>query len=162
MFLPLLYAFCFLTVAFSIGMFFTTKLLRSVILLALVVVSSAILFDIMGQEIIAVLQLLIFVGGLSTYFIVAFGAGQETRKQSPRLATGLIVAFALIGVSMVYYVLKYYPAGYAHQNTVISFLAQAFNAYYAYLYLLVFMLFASAVGSVLVIRRFAKIKRVFT
>ena len=66
-----------LAVIASIFIFLQKRLIHAVLFLAIVFVSSSIIFLLLGQTLIAVLQMLIFVGGLSTYLIVAVATEEK-------------------------------------------------------------------------------------
>ncbi len=149
------YAFIVLavfTVGAAIAMFFQRSLLRSVTALTLSFVGSAVIFYIIGQDLIALLQLLVFVGGLSTYLIIAVSSENREVKKLPRLMVLAIIFTA--GLSIVF-VSPFAAAQNAADIQVYA--ATAFNNYYQLLFVIALALFGAAMASVLVIRKFVRL-----
>ncbi|MDE1874081.1 MAG: NADH-quinone oxidoreductase subunit J [Candidatus Micrarchaeota archaeon] len=142
------------TVGSGAALFLQKRLMRSVIFLALAAVGSSLIFIYIGQTLVALLQLLVFVGGLSTYLIVAVAAEEKQVKMrnvfvfaasAIVLAVGFVAALSGLGPTQV--------SGNAFSGAAQN----AFSEYYAVLFASVFLLFAVAVGSVAVIKKFAKL-----
>ena len=62
----------------GIAIFYQKSIMRAVIALSISFVASSLIFFILNQQFIALLQLFVFVGGMSTYLIVAVSS--EYRK----------------------------------------------------------------------------------
>ncbi len=131
------------------------RVLHAVAALALVFTESALIFLYLNQILLALLQLLVFVGGLSTYLIVAIAAEEHINKmENAPVFIALSVIF-FVGASTL---LTYLPATIPPQsNDIVSVAASVFQADYAFLYLAVLLLFAGAIGSTLVARRVVKL-----
>ncbi|MGC8710240.1 MAG: hypothetical protein ACP5RF_01345 [Candidatus Micrarchaeia archaeon] len=146
------------TLASAIVMLLSRKLLRAVIALAFAFTGSSLIFLMLQQSILALLQLFVFVGGLSTYLIVAVAAEPKLSKNMnarnfAAAATALLIAFFFI----------VYKFAYANTTTSTysgSFVTSAGIAighYYALLGIIIFLPFASAIGSILLIKRLTKV-----
>ncbi len=157
----LLLASCILVVLFSLGIFISRRLLRSVILLALAAVGSAALLAIIGEELIAILQMLVFVGGISTYMIVSFGSEPELKRQSAKSEAARLIAFlasfVLLSALLVYsFAGATYGSASQQQADLLAYVASAFDKYYLFMYLLLLMLFAVVISSILAVKRFIR------
>ncbi|MGC8676307.1 MAG: NADH-quinone oxidoreductase subunit J [Candidatus Micrarchaeia archaeon] len=144
-----------LVFAASAGVFFTKSLLRAVVLFALVATGSAILFALAGQSLAGVLQLVVFVGGISTYFVLSFSSDEKrTQEFGVGGAAARIIAIAIIGAAVAGALLLAEPGAQAPaiQNSFATYASAALSSYYPVLYLIVLLLFAVALGSVLVMR----------
>ena len=143
------------TVTASVAIFLPKKLLHSVIFLALTATASSLILLYMGQVLIAVLQLLVFVGGLSTYLVVAVAAEEKNAKLSSKMRLSVASCAVILVLSLLLYKI---PAPQAGSGGSFSAAAQlAFSSYYALLFASVFLLFASAIGSVLVMKKFSRL-----
>ncbi|MGC8671466.1 MAG: NADH-quinone oxidoreductase subunit J [Candidatus Micrarchaeia archaeon] len=156
----LLLASCLLLVLFSLGIFLSRRLLRSVILLALAAIGSAALLAVIGEEIIAILQILIFVGGISTYMVVAFGSEPELKRQSAKTEKIRLVAFlgsfVLLSALLVFIFVGATYGSASQQADLLAYVSSAFDKYYLFLYLLLLMLFAVTISSILAVKRFIR------
>lgn len=142
-----------ITACFGIAVFLERKLIRAVIYLAFAAISSALIFLYLGQAFIAMLQILVFVGGLSTYLIVAVATEEKSRKMPSNLS---FAVFAVVS-ALILFQLTYSSASPSTSPAdFVSSAQQAFSSYYALFYICVLLLFASALGSVLVLKRFTK------
>ena len=74
------YLFAVLTVLASLLVFVQRKLVHAVLALTTAFSASAILFLILNQPFIALLQILVFVGGLSTYLMVSLSNEEKNRR----------------------------------------------------------------------------------
>lgn len=142
------------TIIFGLALFIQRKLMHSVIFLALAATASAFIFLYLGQVLVAMLQLLIFVGGLSTYLIVAIATEERHVKMSN--AAAFFAVSLVIAVGLFYSVFNLQEG--AHAGNSFSTVAQgAMSQYYALLFAAIFLVFAVSIGSVVVIKRFAKL-----
>ena len=152
----LLIALVLVTLVPAVLVFLERRLMNAVLCLAASAVGSALLFLYLGQTLVALLQLFVFVGGLSTYLVVAVAS----EKGPVKMLDGATFFFALVVIAAALaLVLNGIGFGQQQQQAVNSFSASAetaFGSQYALLYASVFLLSATAVGSVLVLRRFSK------
>jgi NADH:ubiquinone oxidoreductase subunit 6 (subunit J) len=146
----------------AILIFLRRKPLDSVICLAVAAAGSSLLFIYLGQTLVALLQLFVFVGGLSAYLVISTSL-QEKSVNAPLLGRALYWVKFFVAAVVVAAVLSLVllgigtgqqqaPAG----NSFSSAAETAFGGQYALLYVSAFLLFAAAAGSVLTLRRFLK------
>jgi NADH:ubiquinone oxidoreductase subunit 6 (subunit J) len=142
------------TIASALLVFLFRKIVHSVLALTAAFIMSAVIFLYLGQTLIALLQALIFVGGLSTYLIVAIGVEEKGQKYSdPRvfLLTTIILA---AGFSIM--ALQSGNPTPAAQNIMQDSAAASLQSYYALIFAAVLLLFSAAMGSVIFIKKFVK------
>ncbi len=144
--------FAVFTVGAALAVFFQRSLMRAVAALTVSFVGSAVIFYVIGQGFIALLQLLVFVGGLSTYLIVAVSS--EHREFGSR---SILVALAVlfeIGLSVMLIGLQ---PGQQQSAGASGYMAAALAGYWPLLFVIALALFGAAMASVLVIRRFVRL-----
>ena len=145
-----------LVVIASIMIFVQKKIIYSVLSLTAVFLGSAVVFYLLGQTFIAILQLIIFVGGLSTYVMVAVATEEKNLKMISLPFFFIIAIIFFAGLALI---LNYLPG----QNPTAAnpdFLvtaASALQSDYVLLYLMVLLLFAVTIGGTLVIKRFSRL-----
>jgi NADH:ubiquinone oxidoreductase subunit 6 (subunit J) len=143
-----------IAVAPGVALFLQKKLIHSVVFLAIAAAASTLIFLYLDQVLVALLQLLVFVGGLSTYLIVAIAAEEKQVKLASRVR--FLLATVMIAAVLSALLLSL-PAGVAAGNDFSSVAQASFSDYFALLLIAVLLIFASAVGSVLVIKKFARL-----
>ncbi len=155
----ILLAFCTLLLISSAGVFITRRLLRSVVLLAVLSIIIAVIFALLGQALIGILQLIIFIGGLSTFFIVAFGSEPERAlRKHEGIFVGEFLAFAIaFGLLLIYAFVKFIPNEQVAESSFMQSVVSAFSQYYLFFYFLSIFVFLISFGSLLVIRRLLKV-----
>ncbi len=143
------------TIAASMLVFLRNKLLHAVIFLATCSLGSALIFLYLGQVLVALLQLLVFVGGLATYLIVAVAAEE---KKLIKLASKVRFVFAAIVIALVLLIFLPLPPNPQNAGNDFSAVAEAgFSSYYIILFAAVLLLFAVGIGSVLIIKKSSKL-----
>lgn len=159
MFLEIAYAAALLlTLGPALLLFVSRRLVHSVMLLAAAFAGSALFFFIMGEPFIALLQFFVFVGGFSTYLMVALAA--EERESPPPKNIYLILLAAVMGLGFYALMGGIAPEAASGSGSGSIFMASAvaaFTDYFPLLYLAVLLLAAGALGSVLVIRHFVRL-----
>ena len=145
-----------LAVIASISIFLQKKLIHAVLSLAIAFVSSAFIFFLLGQTLMAVLQMLVFVGGLSTYLIVAVATEEKGANLiSLRWLLALSVVLSIgLSATMVLHV----PSQSASQPA--GFLGAASSALansYAMLYMILILLFSVSISGILILRKFTRL-----
>jgi len=150
--LLVLLAVIVIMLASAILIFMAKRLMRAVICLAMVALGASALFLYLGQELVALLQLFVFVGCLATYLMVAVASEEKQAKRTGILRFIFVIVVVFIAVSLS---IKEIAGGQQTGNDFASEARAVFESQYAFLYAAVFMLFASAIGSVVVIRRFS-------
>jgi NADH:ubiquinone oxidoreductase subunit 6 (subunit J) len=153
-----LYAFYFIaafTVISALAIFFQNRLIRAVVALTAAFIGSALLFLLLHQTLIAILQLIVFVGGLSTYLIVAVATELKSSKllRLPEFATA--IALLVIGLSLLVGYVPNPPS--AVTPSFLSAASEAFQSQYITLYIIVVLLFAITISGTLIIRKFTRL-----
>ncbi len=153
-----LYAFYLLaplTVISALLIFVQKKLVRAVIALSGAFLGSALLFLLLGQTLIAILMLIIFIGGLSTYLIVAVATEEKNIKLISLEYFGIIAA---VFFAFMVLLLVYLPAqASAPTPNFLNAAASAFQYGYPTLYIVVILLFSVTIAGTLIIKKFAKL-----
>ncbi|MEM0200929.1 MAG: NADH-quinone oxidoreductase subunit J [Candidatus Micrarchaeaceae archaeon] len=139
----------------SIMIFYQKSIMRAVILLTMTFAFSSIIFFILNQNFIALLQLFIFVGGMSTYLIVAVSSEYKkiNKIEFGKICIIAVIIFIAIFLSLI---------GIANNNSIntsnmTSYFAYAFQSYYPIIYASIVMLFLTSIGSILIIRKYVKL-----
>lgn len=143
-----------LTLGAGIAIFLSRRLIHSVLALTTAFIGSALVFLYLGQTFIAFLQLFIFVGGLSTYLVVAV-ASEEAKSELKTTRFVLLLVVIAIGLSALLA-----KAGLATTPSGNSFQAAAGPAlasYYPLLFALALLLFSTVIGSIMIIKRFVRL-----
>ncbi|MEM3791229.1 MAG: NADH-quinone oxidoreductase subunit J [Candidatus Micrarchaeaceae archaeon] len=135
---------------FSIAAFFQKKVLYSAIMMAFVFTMTAFLFLYLNNTAIALLQILILVGGLATYFIVAVASEEEKKSIRP---VSIILGIIIFAVLYIPFYSMNEGTPYSH-----SFSQEASGAlsFPLALYLSSFLLFMASVSTVLIIAKYRK------
>ncbi len=150
--------FAALTVSSGIFVVMSRKLIYAIIFFALASVGSAIIFALLGQELIALLQLLVFTGGLATFLIIAVATEEKNWKSQGAMHAKFLVLFSVIFAILAYFAVSLGPAYNAvYPSNVQSGAESAFSGSYMLLYAAMLLMFAAVTGSVLVLKKFAKI-----
>ncbi|MCL4364939.1 MAG: NADH-quinone oxidoreductase subunit J [Candidatus Marsarchaeota archaeon] len=149
------YAIAALVITSSILVFVQKRLIHAVIALAVVFFGSALVFFIIGQTLVALLQLVVFVGGFSTYLIVAVA----TEEKNARLIR--FPVFAVLSVLLfagIVFALQGIPSQqFGEGNNFLTAAASALATDYAMLYIMAALLFAATIGGVMIIKKFTKL-----
>ncbi len=146
------YAF---TAISALYMFLSRKLMHAVVGLALAFTGTALAFLVMGQTIIAILQMLVFVGGLSTYLVVAVAS--EERSSMMLKAQYFIVALAAMLIAVVFAMWQVPQRSIVYPSAFLASFSSALSGQYAVFYVIVALLFGTLISSVLILRRFTKL-----
>jgi NADH:ubiquinone oxidoreductase subunit 6 (subunit J) len=149
-----LIAFIAVTLAPAALMFFERKLMNAVICLGISALGSSLLFLYLGQTLVGLLQLFVFVGGLSTYLVIAM-ASEE--RHAAMLSRGRFVMAAIVVAAVLSLLLNGISSSQTQTgNSFVSSAEAAFVGQYALIYAAAFLVFATAAGSVLVMKRFSR------
>ncbi len=145
----------FIMLLSSIMIFYQRSIMRAVILLTISFGSSSAIFFILNQNFVALLQLFIFVGGMSTYLIISVFSEYKKINQVDFVKICIVAAviFSAVFLSLI---------GITNNNTLQStnmstFFAYAFESYFPLIYLAIVMLFLTSIGSILIIRKYVKL-----
>lgn len=152
--LPILLIFlAIFMVSSGIAVFLSKRLLFSVLFLAVSAIGSSLVFLYLSQTLVALLQLLVFVGSFSTYLVVAVAA--EDREEKRISVLKFVVAAVIMAAGLSYFVYGVAP-GQANENSFSQVAQVVFFDYYAPLFASVFVLFATALCSVVILKKFSK------
>ena len=145
-----------ITVASSILVFVEKRLVYAVASLATAFIGSALLFFLLGQTIIALLQLIVFVGGLSTYLIVAVSTEEKGAKLIFLPAFLAIAAVTAAGLG--YMLLGYIqPIETSSGTSFLDVASVAMQNSYALFYIMATLLAAVAISGVMIINKFIRL-----
>jgi len=151
---PILIVIALFTIAGALAVFLSRRLLHSVLALTAAFAGSAMVFLYMGQDLVALLQLFVFVGGLSTYLVVAV-AGEEAKHSLSSLRFVPVLVVLAMALSTIFL-----GSGVSASSSGNSFTAaagSAFIAYYPILFALALLLFSTVMGSIMIMKRFVRL-----
>jgi len=154
-----IFTFALITI-FTIGaaffVYLSKSIMRSAIALALTFFGGSLAILFAGESILALLQLLIFIGGLSTYFIVALSLERGKNRNANPIYFSILAI--LIASSLIIMFLQSSGPTNAQilQNGFLTSFANNEESAYYLLYIIAFLPFAGAIGSILLIRRFVR------
>ena len=137
--------------------FISKSLLHSVMSLTLAFVANSALFLAMQQPFLAIIQLFIFVGGISTYAIVGVAsAGFSKFPHTNKIA--------FIGVFIILLAMISYPI-FGMKNVAVSHnpftslqVKTGISSYIGLFYLITAMLFGIAIGSIILVKSLGRSK----
>lgn len=139
----------------SLFVFFQRKLVHAVLALTMAFSSSSMLFLVLNQPFIALLQLLVFVGGLSTYLMISL-SNEEKKAKYLRLA--LFVPLVVVLTVWFYFFAQMAFTAYTFVGgSINNTFAMALENYYPLFFIFAVLLFATALGSVLFIKKLTKL-----
>jgi len=134
------------------------RLIRAAIALAFSFIGSSFIFLILQQSVLAMLQLFVFVGGLSTYLIIAVASESKASKNiSLRNLVAAIVALFIVFSFIIYKFAYVNTSTGIYNGSFVGSAGIAIAHYYALLGIIIFLPFASAIGSILLIKRLVKV-----
>lgn len=150
------YAVAAITVVSALFVFIERKLMHAVVALSSAFFGSALLFFLLGQTMIALLQLLVFVGGLSTYLTVAIAA-EEKKARMIRLPV-FFAAAAAISAGMWLLLSGYLPQTASNAGTsFLSASASALQYSYPVFYVIAVLLFGATISGVMILKRLGRL-----
>ena len=128
------------------------ELFKAAIGLAFVFVAVSGFVLLMGQPLLALFQLFILVGGLSTYLIVAVASEGRTHFNhvDGRMFVGVFVVLAII---LTYAISVDTPQGLGSGGATVQELVSSVSNYYALMAAIAFTIFAIGIGSILLVKR---------
>lgn len=153
----MVYAALFIIVALlelssAVLVFFFRDIVHTVLSLSLLFVFNSVMFLILGQPLLALLQLFVMVGGVATYIFVGVGSASYSKFKSTDYKV-LAVAYAFILVVFLARLANVGPIE-AQQNILSSqIISQFFISDIGLVYLLTVMLFGVGFGSILLMKK---------
>jgi NADH:ubiquinone oxidoreductase subunit 6 (subunit J) len=146
--------FEFAAIAF---VFISKSLLHSVISLTLAFIVNSALFLVMGQPFLAIIQLFIFVGGISTYALV--GVASSSFSKFPHTNKAAFVAVFVIFLAVISYPLL--TANISSSGTSAFTPLQVkigITNYMGLFYLITAMLFGVAISAIILFKSLGRLK----
>ncbi len=144
-------------VLFALMIFKSKNLINAILSLTGVFFMSSMILFFLGQALVALLQLIILVGGLSTYLIVAVAS--EPSKDKKVHVWAFTLVFAVLFVILVPLAISigngYYLS--AGSGNFVLAAANDFSTYPYLFFVIALLVAASAIGSVAVIRKIVKL-----
>ncbi|MGC8622536.1 MAG: hypothetical protein ACP5SJ_00250 [Candidatus Micrarchaeia archaeon] len=142
----------------SFYIFLSRSLLHAIILLALMFIATSLLYLLLSQPLLAVVQLLVLVGGISTYLLVGTASESFSHFKHTGIALMVILALAIFTVmaypllasAVVYSFLTLYP------NTISFTMANQSEFLQTDLpifYIAALLLFGIAIGAILLYKK---------
>ncbi len=140
----------------SIAAIFVLKdFLHIGIMLAGVFLLNSLMFLILGQPLLAIIQLFILIGGITTYIVIGVAStsySEFTHTNVAKLAVASIILFAVIAYPM--HALQF---SQGHPNAFSgSGISDSISLYLPLFYILAIMIFAAAFGSIILFKRIGK------
>jgi len=144
------------TLGSAFFVYLSKSIMRSAIALAITFFGGSLAILFTGESILALMQLLIFVGGLSTYFIITLSLERE-KSRNANLIYFSILAIVIASSLIIMFMQSSEPANaqIIQNGFLTSFTNSEENTYYL-LYIIAFLPFAGAIGSIILIRRFVR------
>lgn len=141
----------------ALDIFLEKELFKSAIALAVTFAASAAVLLFLSQTLIAILQLLLLVGGLSTYLIVAVASGERKYFRHTDMRV-LVILFIVLDAVFTYVLSMASFSLVVNGNESIGLaLDLGFIEFYVLLYFIVLLLFAVSIGSILLIKKMVQI-----
>lgn len=151
---PIFLLIAIFTLGAAVSIFLFDRIIHAVIALTAAFFGSSLVFLFLGQVFAALLQLFVLVGGLSTYLIVAV-ATEERNKN--RITPSYFFIIAVLSALVLSTSVITSGSGPVGNNSFLAAATAAFQSYYLLFYAVVFLLFSTALGSILIIKRFIKL-----
>lgn len=141
-----------LEVVFASLMFYFKNILHTVLALAMLFVVNSGMFLILGQPLLALLQLFIMVGGVSTYvFVGVASSGYSKFKNTNYLA---LIAMSVVIAALFSIKTLQINTIIAQQNVVTGqLIAQSLSSNLGLIYLIAIMVFGTGIGSILLVKK---------
>lgn len=145
-----------ITLISAILIFLQKKLIHAVVALSAAFLGSALLFFLIGQTLIALLQLIVFVGGFSTYLIVAVATEEKSANLISLRHFAILAVILFVGMAAL--LLQYLPSTITNASTgFLNAASSAFQSSYALFYVMLVLLFSISISGVLIIRKFTRL-----
>lgn len=151
------YAFTVVSAAAVVSMlmiFISRRMLYAMLSFSSLLICIALLLVILGLPLLALLQLFIMVGGVSTYLFVGVSSENLSRFKHTGLPILLVLSIALVALPL--YRLSGVQLGSGSYVLTSSFIAQSVRADLALFYMIALMLFGVGIGSIIIIKMLAR------
>lgn len=149
--------FALIGIAAGIVVLIQRSLFKAAIALAIVFVAVSGFIFLTSQTMVTLLQLFVLVGGLSTYLIVAVASERQATFRHVDIGV-LATVFVVLGAVMFYATVNATQNAQSQSAPMInSEISVAIGANMALLGAVVFLMFALAIGSIMLIKRVVKL-----
>jgi NADH:ubiquinone oxidoreductase subunit 6 (subunit J) len=141
-----------ITIVSAFAIFISRSILKSALALAFVFIAVSAVLLLLGQAVIATIQLFILVGGLSTYIILAVASETKPNKSKTNMKIFtilFIVIFAVTSYSILPSILSINTA----QTNIYAAITYAMSQYLLPIYAIILFMFSVAIGSIIIIKR---------
>ncbi|MGC8537944.1 MAG: hypothetical protein ACP5MZ_03095 [Candidatus Micrarchaeia archaeon] len=135
-----------------IAVFKLKDILHAAIALASVFFANSIMFLFVGQDLLAILQLFIMIGGVSTYIFVGVASGSFSRFKHTSYV-GLAAVSIILAAVLIYPLLALGSSATASNALTGSEISADMSSSIQYLYFIVVFVFAVSIGAVIVMKR---------
>ena len=130
-------------------------LLHIGIMLAAIFLLNSLMFLILGQPLMAIIQLFILIGGITTYFVI--GVASTSYSKFPHTNAAKLAAVSIILFAAIAYPMHALQFSQGSPGAVTgSGISNSISAYLPLFYMLAIMLFAAAFGSIILFKRIGR------
>jgi NADH:ubiquinone oxidoreductase subunit 6 (subunit J) len=141
----------------AILVFVFRNILHTVLVLSFLFILNSAVFLILSEPLLALLQLFIMVGGVSTYIFVGVSSPSYSKFKSTDYRA-FVVIYLLIFILFSARITQANPI-VAEQNRVSAqMISQSLASNAGFLYILAIMLFGTGLGSIILIRKLGAVK----
>lgn len=150
---PILFIALALAELLAISLIFVFKdILHSVLSLAMAFFVNSLLFLMLNQPLLALLQLFVMVGGIATFLFIGVASVSASRFGHASLMLLLILSLAFFAVT--FYMASGTPFPIQQQNYLSGdMIAGQLASGSGQLYVIIFALFGTAMGAIILLRR---------
>ncbi len=138
-------------------MFLFKNILHTVLALSSIFVLNSVMFLMLGQPLLALLQLFIMVGGVSTYIFVGVGSASYSKFKNTNYAV-LAVIYLAVFVLFAAKMTQVNPIITQQNSLTGALVAQSIGPNVGLLYLMATMLFGTGLGSIVLMRKLGEKK----
>ncbi|MEM3019764.1 MAG: hypothetical protein QW194_00360 [Candidatus Micrarchaeaceae archaeon] len=139
-------------IASVIAVFKLKDILHAAIALASVFFANSIMFLLIDQDLLAILQLFIMIGGVSTYIFVGVASGSFSRFKHTSYI-GLAVISVVLAAVLLYPLVALGSSSTVSNALTGSEISADMSSSIQYLYFVAIFIFAVSIGAVIVMKR---------
>ena len=136
----------------AVLMFYFKDILHTVLSLSFLFIFNSAMFLILGQPLLALLQLFIMVGGVATYIFVGVSSAGYAKFKNTNYIALLILSVVIVAL-FSFRTLQIAPIAAEHNILSSSVIAQSLSSNVGLIYLLAIMLFGTGLGSIVLIKK---------
>ena len=146
----------FLELAAAVSVYLLKSVMHATIALAMVFLFNSLMFLVLGQPLLAVIQAFVVIGGIATYLIVGTATAQRVGFKHVRVS--VFVAMLLLFTTVLNYSIYGTNFSSLPKNSCSATGIEAMLSSIGLLYIIVLMLFGVSIGSIVLFKRFKKIE----